>query len=97
MSCAPYCWTPKSCPDHGDYMPPFGRSAPTEMYVCCDNYARSDINPRHLWDEHDSTRWYTDPVGWNSHADQCEREDCARIPVPSQAGRIALDNAKETP
>lgn len=41
------------------------------------------LNPRHLWHEHDSTRWYVDPEGWNEHARSCERDDC--LPYPSDA------------
>lgn len=52
------------------------RSAPLSTYRCCDNYAKSAINPRHLWHIHDSTRWYTDPDGWNAHAASCNRDDC---------------------
>lgn len=72
--CTERCWTPVPCPDHGDRMQPFGRSGAD--YVCCDNYAKSALNPRHLWSEHDSTRIYTDPAGWAAHAAACEREDC---------------------
>lgn len=73
VKCFAPCWTPKPCPDHGDSMPPFGRSAPLNMHICCENYAKSALNPRHLWDEHDSTRIYTDPEGWRLHELNCER------------------------
>jgi len=69
--CTPKCWTAVECPDHGDRMNPFGRSAPIGAEGCCENYSLSAINPRHLWDEHDSTRWYTDPDGWDAHAASC--------------------------
>jgi len=39
---------------------------------CCENYAKSEINPRHLWNEHDSTRIYTDPAGWDDHEATCK-------------------------
>ena len=71
MGCTEKCWTPARCPDHGDSMTPFGRSAPIGMWQCCDNYAKSAINPRHLWDAHDSTRIYTDPAGWAEHEAGC--------------------------
>ena len=76
--CTEKCWTPTPCPDHGEPMHPFGRSSGLDSYDCCENYARSEINPRHLWDEHDSTRWYTDPDGWNAHAESCTDDyyDC---------------------
>lgn len=70
--CGPKCWTRIPCPDHGDGMNPFGRSSPIGAEGCCDNYAKSDINPRHLWSEHDSTRWYTDPEGWADHEANCK-------------------------
>lgn len=73
MLCSEKCWTPVVCPDHGDRMYPFGRSAGYEAYYCCDNYADPQINPRHLWDEHDSTRWYTDKEGWNAHEASCDQ------------------------
>jgi hypothetical protein len=57
-------------------MTPLGRSVPVGYFQCCDNYAKSDVNPRHLWTAHDSTRWYTDPEGWNDHAKSCDRDDC---------------------
>lgn len=72
MSCTSKCWTPVACPDHGDRMTPFGRSAPMAMYQCCENYAKSTVNPRHLWNEHDSTRWYADPNGWAEHEFHCQ-------------------------
>lgn len=69
--CTPACWTPVRCPEHGDDMPPFGRSAPIEYPHCCDRYADSALNRRHLWNEHDSTRIYTDPEGWRQHVAGC--------------------------
>lgn len=71
--CTEICWTPVLCPDHGDRMPPQGRSAPLGMWICCDNHFDPGINVCHLWDEHDSTRWYTDPEGWNEHEKNCPR------------------------
>lgn len=69
--CTEACWTPVHCPDHDDTMPPRGRSAPLSAHVCCENYVKSDLNPRHLWNEHDSTRWYTDRAGWDEHERTC--------------------------
>lgn len=54
-------------------MTPRGRSAPLEMFQCCDNYADPRINPRHLWSEHDDTRSYVDPDGWAAHVAQCDQ------------------------
>lgn len=69
--CTEECWTPKPCPDHGDSMYPFGRSVGVEAWECCENRMDSSINPRHLWGIHDSTRHYTDPVGWAEHEASC--------------------------
>lgn len=71
MTCNEKCWTPARCPDHGDYMYPFGRFAGEYAHYCCDNFADPKINPQHLWSEHDSTRWYTDPEGWDAHEATC--------------------------
>jgi hypothetical protein len=76
LGCTRKCWEAYPCPTHGHDMTPFGRSAPLSFYVCCENYGKPAINPRHLWDEHDGTRVYTDRVGWNLHATLCEEEDC---------------------
>lgn len=73
MICTEICWTPTKCPEHGDVMYPLGRSAGEYAHYCCDNYANPRVNPRHLWDEHDSTRWYTDPEGWNEHEKNCPK------------------------
>lgn len=76
--CSEKCWTSVRCPDHGDLMNPRGRDAGMESYVCCDNY-QTDVNTRHLWHQHDSTRYYTDPEGWAAHAAECTDDywDCA--------------------
>lgn len=80
--CAPYCWTPTPCPVHPqDDMPPRGRALPEGASTCCEVYMQAEVNPRHLWHEHDSTRWYTDPDGWNAHAANCDRDDCEPIDV----------------
>lgn len=71
--CTEVCWTPVPCPVHGDLMYPRGRDAGLYAQYCCDKYQDWDVNPRHLWSEHDSTRWYTDPEGWNEHERTCER------------------------
>jgi len=39
---------------------------------CCENYAKSEINPRHLWNEHDDDRIYFDPAGWDDHEATCK-------------------------
>jgi len=75
--CTAECWTRVECPDCGNLMAPRGRSAPMEMYQgrCCEEYGGdSRSNPCHLWDEHDSTRHYTDPEGWAAHVASCP--DC---------------------
>ena len=43
------------------------------MYAsdCCDLRYDARVNPRHLWSEYDSTRWYFDPEGWDSHEASC--------------------------
>jgi hypothetical protein len=76
MGCTEKCWEPKDCPTHHQPMHPFGRSAPLGFYDCCENYGKSNINRRHLWDEHDSDRSFTDPAGWILHALGCDREEC---------------------
>lgn len=70
-SCGPACWTPATCPVHGDTMNPRGRSAGLDSYDCCDNRYDPKVNPRHLWSEHDEVRSITDPVGWQDHLDEC--------------------------
>lgn len=75
MGCSVKCWTPIECPSCNRELTPRGRSRPLEMggeSECCEQ-ARIDggVNPRHLWDEHDSTRYYTDPEGWDAHVKQC--------------------------
>lgn len=72
MTCTDKCWTPIPCPDHGDRMKPFGRDAGHD-WPCCENYSKSAVNPRHLWDEHDSTRHYHDPAGWAEHEAACTK------------------------
>jgi len=69
VGCTPKCWSAVECPEHGERMPPWGRD--NAGTACCENYARSIVNPRHLWDEHDSTRWYHDPIGWDAHQGYC--------------------------
>lgn len=70
-TCTEKCWTAVPCPAHGDSLPPRGRSAGEDFYRCCESYSDSDVNPRHLWNEHDSTRYYTDPEGWAEHERDC--------------------------
>ena len=72
-SCSEKCWTPVLCPEHGDRMPPFGRLVSEESHVCCNSYGTSLVNSRHLWDEHDSSRYYTDPTGWSEHENNCAK------------------------
>lgn len=77
--CTTICWTPVTCPRCGSQLPPRGRSVPLEMHIstCCDEARRSPTtNPRHLWDVHDSTRYYSDPEGWDEHVQNCEQCRC---------------------
>jgi hypothetical protein len=76
MGCTRKCWEASDCPLHGEPMNPFGRDPGLNAYDCCENSGKSNINPRHLWDEHDTTRWFTDLAGWNAHAAKCDREEC---------------------
>ena len=78
MTCTEKCWTIVSCTTHGNGMNPRGRSAPLSSYYCCEGYADYELNPRHLWDEHDSARWYTDPEGWTEHENNCNLCDPLR-------------------
>ena len=71
QGCTEKCWTPVNCPDHGHEMNPCGRDSGMQSYDCCENYGKPRINPRHLWHEHDSSRWYTDPEGWAAHEASC--------------------------
>ncbi len=78
--CGPQCWTALPCPTCGAPLAPAGRSMPMEMSggACCEAARHSRYNTRHLWDEHDSTRHYTDPQGWAEHVATCAhcgRED----------------------
>lgn len=73
--CGPSCWEAVKCPVCGSDLPPRGRSvalAATPSECCMEHRNLADLNPRHLWDEHDSTRVYTDPEGWKAHVDACE-------------------------
>lgn len=69
--CTEVCWTPVRCPVHDHEMKPLGRSSALEEYICCERYSSAELNPRHLWSEHDSTRHYTDPEGWAAHEATC--------------------------
>lgn len=69
--CTPACWTPVRCPLHGVEMPPGGVSLPQGVVRCCDRVYDARVNPRHLWDEHDSNRLYADPDGWRQHVAGC--------------------------
>lgn len=70
--CGPKCWAPVKCPDHRNEMKPIGRWANPEWhFICCENYMRTELNTRHLWDEHDDARHYVDPSGWAEHYARC--------------------------
>jgi hypothetical protein len=77
MSCTSKCWEESYCPDHNQEMHPWGRSLPMYLQDCCDNAGNRAVNPRHLWDIHDSDRYYRDRDGWDAHystCDQCNTE-----------------------
>lgn len=84
-TCSEACWTAVKCPTCGNYLNPRGRSVPLEATEsnCCAEAKYSPINKRHLWDEHDSTRHYTDPVGWEAHEANCEH--CKPLVGPREA------------
>lgn len=73
--CTSDCWKVVLCPECGNQLPPRGRSVPMAMQPpdCCMEHRHAQINTRHLWDEHDSTRHYTDPDGWARHVASCEQ------------------------
>ena len=61
LPCFYACWKPTPCPTCKRNMPPRGRSVPgvlADAYCQCEHATDSSINPRHLWDEHDSDRNY---------------------------------------
>jgi len=73
--CTEKCWTPVPCPQCGRSMPPSGRSAPLgSQCLCSEEFQHSKINTRHLWNQHDSTRVFTDELGWAAHITDCK--DC---------------------
>ena len=75
MGCSPSCWTSVTCTVCGKPKAPRGRSVPLDSYYCdreCRGYDQ-DPPPPPLWSEHDSTRVYTDPMGWEEHLAHCPR------------------------
>ena len=68
--CTEKCWTPVRC-EHDREMSPRGRSEPLERPSFCDCYEDYRKNPRHLWDVHDDSRFYSDPQGWAMHLAAC--------------------------
>jgi hypothetical protein len=73
-ACTPSCWHARRCTSCGREMAPRGRSVgPGADHCECDGAQDARVNPRHLWDEHDSDRAYTDPIGWAAHVRACER------------------------
>lgn len=82
-ACTERCWTPVPCPVCGQGLPPRGRDVPAAVGLpsCCEEHQYAAArNPRHLWDEHDSARHYTDPNGWKEHVAGCER--CGERYIP---------------
>ena len=58
--CVEACWTPVPCPTCGNRLYPRGRSVPLadwEGSCCLAVKYDAEINPRHLWSEHDEERW----------------------------------------
>lgn len=77
MACEAKCWTPVRCKHCDRRKKPRGCSVPIPAAgsYCdgdCPGYGE-DPKPPHLWDEHDSTRHYTDPAGWAAHLEECPR------------------------
>lgn len=72
--CVYACWSPTMCPTCRRNMAPRGRSVPMEAasgFCQCDHASDPAMNPRHLWNMHDSDRAYTDPFGWSAHVGCC--------------------------
>lgn len=75
--CTPECWTEQRCTVCGRPIAPFGSSVAIEAasgyceHECPGNPSLG--HPRHLWDEHDSNRWFADPDGWDEHVASCEQ------------------------
>jgi hypothetical protein len=69
------CWQPSTCLTCHRQKAPKGRSLPlaTAGAYCDDGCPGHLPNPRHLWDEHDDARNYTDPGGWANHVANCDR------------------------
>ena len=81
ISCTPACWQEQRCEVCRRPIPPSGRSVALESvagYCSSEDCSGHPIrNPRHLWDEHDSVRRYTDSTGWELHIvsyEQCQVE-----------------------
>ena len=77
-ACTPACWAPVVCTECHRTKAPHGRSVALEMSGSrcdheCPGYYLPPKSP-HLWNEHDSTRHYTDPEGWAAHVASCD--DC---------------------
>jgi hypothetical protein len=87
-SCTYACWTATRCASCKRDMAPRGRSIPLEAltsFCVCDGATDPKVNPRHLWNMHDSDRAYTDPIGWRAHVLGCSR--CRGEFAPEKAGR----------
>jgi hypothetical protein len=77
MTCDAKCWKSVECTRCQRRKQPIGRSVPMEAAGSdcdydCPGYAQ-EPKPPHLWSEHDSNRYYTDPDGWNAHLKECEK------------------------
>jgi hypothetical protein len=71
--CTEACWTPVPCPECGRYLQPRGRDAAGAYEAqCCLDAKHGEGYHRHLWDEHDGARGYTDPEGWARHVAACQ-------------------------
>jgi hypothetical protein len=72
--CDEGCWKPRRCDRCGRTKKPHGRSVPIEAAngYCDQDCPGYEPNVRHLWDEHDDARHFTDPAGWLAHTKDCE-------------------------
>lgn len=69
MFCNERCWKATRCPGCDREIPPRGRSVPLGRPFCeCERTTQD----RHLWSEHDPSRSYSDPTGWQIHVECCE-------------------------
>lgn len=75
ITCYEACWAEEVCAVCHRVKVPVGRDLPMAAGGgYCDGDCRGYGWPkRHLWDEHDKARHYTDPDGWAAHEASCAR------------------------